>query len=119
MPRLHLAAGLTVFGLLSVWTGEHLTDDLLKWALAAYLLVWVVFGATAHLVLTDLVVPAGAAAGRALTGPGTGFTDAAAGRAPGVVLLAVVLRTQRQLWPFQFHDGFAVAPPAQAHGPCC
>ena len=34
-------------------------------------------------------------------------------------LLACVLRTQRQLWPFQFHDGFSVAPPAQACGPCC
>ena len=38
LPRLHLAAGLTVFGLLSIWTTQHLTDALLPWALAMYLL---------------------------------------------------------------------------------
>lgn len=38
LPRLHLAAGLAVFGLLSVWTARHLTDALLPWALAMYLL---------------------------------------------------------------------------------
>lgn len=37
-PRLHLVAGLAVFALLSVWTTSHLTDALLPWALAAYLL---------------------------------------------------------------------------------
>jgi len=38
LPRLHLVAGLTVFALLSIWTGTHLTDALLPWALAVYLL---------------------------------------------------------------------------------
>ncbi len=38
LPRLHLVAGLLVFALLSVWTAEHLTDALLPWALAVYLL---------------------------------------------------------------------------------
>ena len=38
LPRLHLAAGLTVFALLSCWTASHLTDELLPWALAVYLL---------------------------------------------------------------------------------
>ena len=37
LPKLHLVAGLTVFGLLSVWTAEHLTGALLPWALAMYL----------------------------------------------------------------------------------
>ena len=37
VPRLHLAAGLAVFGLLSVWTAWHLTDALLPWALAMFL----------------------------------------------------------------------------------
>jgi uncharacterized membrane protein len=37
-PRLHLAAGLAVFALLSVWTAENLTDALLPWALSANLL---------------------------------------------------------------------------------
>jgi uncharacterized membrane protein len=36
--RLHLAAGLAVFALLSFWTSESLTDGLLKWALGANLL---------------------------------------------------------------------------------
>lgn len=36
--RLHLAAGLVVFTLLSVWTAGNLTDALLPWALAANLL---------------------------------------------------------------------------------
>ncbi len=55
-------------------------------ALGAYLLVWVVFGAAAHVVLADLVVPAGAAASRALTG--SSVTDAAVGGTLGVALLA-------------------------------
>lgn len=38
LPRLHLVAGLTVFALLSFWTTSHLTDELLPWALAVYLL---------------------------------------------------------------------------------
>jgi len=38
MPRLHLAAGLAVFALLSIWSGQSLTDALLPWALAASLL---------------------------------------------------------------------------------
>ena len=38
LPRLHLFAGLTVFALLSFWTTSHLTDELLPWALAVYLL---------------------------------------------------------------------------------
>ena len=38
MPRLHLAGGLAVFALLSIWSGESLTDALLPWALAASLL---------------------------------------------------------------------------------
>ncbi len=37
LPRLHLVAGLAVFGLLSVWTAEHLNNALLPWALAMYL----------------------------------------------------------------------------------
>jgi len=37
LPRLHLVAGLTVFALLSVWTARHLTNALLPWALAMYL----------------------------------------------------------------------------------
>jgi uncharacterized membrane protein len=37
VPRLHLAAGMAVFALLSVWTARHLTDGLLPWALAMYL----------------------------------------------------------------------------------
>lgn len=36
-PKLHLAAGLAVFALLSVWTTEHLTFSLLPWALAMFL----------------------------------------------------------------------------------
>jgi hypothetical protein len=38
LPRLHLFAGLAVFGLLAVWTGQSLTPGLLPWALAAILL---------------------------------------------------------------------------------
>lgn len=38
LPRLHLAGGFASFGWLSAWTAYHLTDDLLPWALAAYLL---------------------------------------------------------------------------------
>lgn len=38
LAKLHLVAGLVVFGLLSIWTAEHLTDWLLPWALAVYLL---------------------------------------------------------------------------------
>jgi len=37
VPKLHLLAGLAVFALLSVWTAEHLTNELLPWALAMYL----------------------------------------------------------------------------------
>jgi uncharacterized membrane protein len=36
--RLHLAAGLAVFALLSIWTADNLTDALIPWALAANLL---------------------------------------------------------------------------------
>ncbi|HVT71693.1 MAG TPA: DUF2339 domain-containing protein [Lacunisphaera sp.] len=36
-PRLHLAAGMAVFLLLSVWTTAHVTNELLPWALAGYL----------------------------------------------------------------------------------
>ncbi len=38
LPRLHLFAGLAVFGLLSIWTARHLTEPLLPWALGMYLL---------------------------------------------------------------------------------
>jgi uncharacterized membrane protein len=38
VPQLHLMAGFAVFAFLSVWTTQHLTDALLPWALAAYLL---------------------------------------------------------------------------------
>jgi uncharacterized membrane protein len=38
MARLHLAAGLAVFALLSIWTADNLTDALLPWALVANLL---------------------------------------------------------------------------------
>jgi uncharacterized membrane protein len=38
LPRLHLVAGLAVFALLSFWTGQHLTDELLPAALTVYLL---------------------------------------------------------------------------------
>ena len=37
LRRVHLVAGLAVFGLLSVWTASHLTNALLPWALAMYL----------------------------------------------------------------------------------
>ena len=37
LPKLHLAAGVAVFALLSIWTAEHLTAELLPWALAMYL----------------------------------------------------------------------------------
>ena len=36
-PRVHLLGGLSAFALLSIWTSDHLTDELLPWALAAYL----------------------------------------------------------------------------------
>lgn len=36
-PRLHLIAGLVVFGLLSAWTANHLTAPLLPWGLSMYL----------------------------------------------------------------------------------
>ena len=38
LPRLHLVGGLVAFALFALWTGSHLTDDLLPWALTAYLL---------------------------------------------------------------------------------
>lgn len=37
LSKLHLGAGLAVFALLSAWTAQHLTDALLPWALAMYL----------------------------------------------------------------------------------
>ncbi len=37
LPRIHILAGLTAFVLLGAWTGGHLTDDNLPWALAFYL----------------------------------------------------------------------------------
>jgi uncharacterized membrane protein len=37
LPRIHAVAGLVAFVLLGVWTGRHLTDELLPWALAFYL----------------------------------------------------------------------------------
>jgi uncharacterized membrane protein len=37
-PRVHLLAGFIAFALLSIWTSAHLTNELLPWALAAYLL---------------------------------------------------------------------------------
>lgn len=37
LPRLHLVAGALTFTLLAAWSAEHLTDDSLPWALAAYL----------------------------------------------------------------------------------
>ncbi len=45
LPKLHLAAGLVVFGLMAAWTGEQLTADLLPWALAFYLLYAVLHSA--------------------------------------------------------------------------
>ena len=38
LPRLHLVSGLVAFILLALWTGGHLTDVMLPWALTAYLL---------------------------------------------------------------------------------
>ena len=38
LPRIHLAGGLVAFVLLALWTGSHLTDALLPWALVTYLL---------------------------------------------------------------------------------
>ncbi len=38
LAKLHLVAGLMVFGLLSIWTASELTPELLSWALAIYLL---------------------------------------------------------------------------------
>jgi uncharacterized membrane protein len=57
-PRLHLAAGLAVFALLSVWTAENLTDALLPWALAANLLFAALH--TAFLLVLERRRPAGA-----------------------------------------------------------
>lgn len=37
-PRVHLLAGFGAFALLSLWTADHLTNELLPWALGAYLL---------------------------------------------------------------------------------
>ena len=37
LPRIHVAAGLVSFALLGLWTGVHLTDANLPWALAFYL----------------------------------------------------------------------------------
>ncbi len=37
LQKLHLVAGLAVFGLLSIWTAGHLNNALLPWALAIYL----------------------------------------------------------------------------------
>ncbi|HEY8993942.1 MAG TPA: DUF2339 domain-containing protein [Lacunisphaera sp.] len=37
LPRIHSAVGLVAFALLGIWTGGHLTDALLPWALAFYL----------------------------------------------------------------------------------
>jgi uncharacterized membrane protein len=37
LTKLHLVAGLSVFGLLSIWTAGHLTASVLPWALAMYL----------------------------------------------------------------------------------
>jgi hypothetical protein len=41
-PHLHLLGGFAVFALLALWTGAHLTNGLLSWALALYLLHGVV-----------------------------------------------------------------------------
>jgi uncharacterized membrane protein len=38
LPRVHVAAGLATFALLGIWTGAHLTNALLPWALTFYLL---------------------------------------------------------------------------------
>jgi hypothetical protein len=38
LPRLHLLGGFVAFALLGLWTGRYLTDALLPYALAAYLL---------------------------------------------------------------------------------
>ncbi len=38
LPQLHLVGGFAAFALLAIWTGGHLTDDLLPEALTAYLL---------------------------------------------------------------------------------
>jgi len=38
LPRFHVVAGLASFSLLAAWTTGHLTDALLPWALAFYLL---------------------------------------------------------------------------------
>ncbi|AOS44503.1 hypothetical protein Verru16b_01565 [Lacunisphaera limnophila] len=37
LPRIHVLAGLAAFALLGLWTGGHLTDARLPWALAFYL----------------------------------------------------------------------------------
>ena len=56
LPRLHFAAGLAVFAVLGLWTGEHVSAALLPWALAGYL----VFAAahTAFPLLLERVRPA-------------------------------------------------------------
>jgi uncharacterized membrane protein len=38
LARIHPIGGLISFALLALWTGQHLTDELLPWALGAYLL---------------------------------------------------------------------------------
>jgi uncharacterized membrane protein len=37
LPRVHVVAGLAAFALIGIWTGTHLKDVLLPWALAFYL----------------------------------------------------------------------------------
>ena len=45
LPRLHLVAGAATFALFVIWTGGHLTDALLPYALAAYLVFAVLHSA--------------------------------------------------------------------------
>ena len=50
MPKLHFASGFIAFALLGEWTGTYLTDSLLSWTLAAFL----VFAAL-HTVFSQLL----------------------------------------------------------------
>lgn len=50
LPHLHFASGLGVFALLARWTGEHLTEALLLWALIGYLVFAALHTAFPHLL---------------------------------------------------------------------
>lgn len=58
LPRIHLVAGVAVFGLISLWTAERLTPGLLPWGLGAALLFAILH--TAYPLLLERRWPAAA-----------------------------------------------------------